>query len=81
MKLASRTAEIMASYPWPGNVRQLRNAVERMAVLARTDTLTPDLLRAVEIPRCTPTFLSSDPNLIFSDGFESGDVSSWSSVP
>ena len=49
--------------------------------LTVTDTLTPDLLRAVEIPRCTPTFLSSDPSLIFSDGFESGDVSSWSSVP
>jgi DNA-binding NtrC family response regulator len=25
-------------------VRQLKNAIERMAVLARTDTLTPDLL-------------------------------------
>jgi DNA-binding NtrC family response regulator len=44
MKLAARTAEIMSSYPWPGNVRQLKNAIERMAVLARTDTLTPDLL-------------------------------------
>jgi DNA-binding NtrC family response regulator len=44
LKLAARTAEIMSGYPWPGNVRQLKNAVERMAVLARTDTLTPDLL-------------------------------------
>ena len=34
----------MEAYAWPGNVRQLRNAVERMAVLARTDKLTPDLL-------------------------------------
>ncbi len=44
LKLAARTAETLARYPWPGNVRQLRNAVERMVVLARTDTLTPDLL-------------------------------------
>ncbi len=44
LKLAARTAEILQRYPWPGNVRQLRNAVERMVVLARTDTLTPDLL-------------------------------------
>ncbi len=44
MKLAARTGEILAKYPWPGNVRQLRNAIERMVVLARTDTLTPDLL-------------------------------------
>ncbi len=44
LKLASRTAEILQRYQWPGNVRQLRNAVERMVVLARADTLTPDLL-------------------------------------
>jgi DNA-binding NtrC family response regulator len=44
MKFAARTIEIMSGYPWPGNVRQLKNAVERMAVLARTETLTPDLL-------------------------------------
>ncbi len=43
-RLAARTAETLARYPWPGNVRQLRNAIERMVVLSRTDTLTPDLL-------------------------------------
>ncbi|MBI5836403.1 MAG: sigma-54-dependent Fis family transcriptional regulator [Candidatus Eisenbacteria bacterium] len=44
LKFAVRTEQILRSYAWPGNVRQLKNAVERMAVLARTDTLTPDLL-------------------------------------
>jgi len=44
VKIAARTGEILQRYSWPGNVRQLKNAVERMAVLARTDTLTPDLL-------------------------------------
>jgi DNA-binding NtrC family response regulator len=44
MQLASRTAEILRGYHWPGNVRQLKNAIERMVVMARTDTLTPDLL-------------------------------------
>jgi DNA-binding NtrC family response regulator len=44
MKLAARTSEILAKYSWPGNVRQLKNAIERMVVLSRTDTLTPDLL-------------------------------------
>ena len=44
LKLATRTLEVLARYPWPGNVRQLKNAVERMAVLAPGDTLTPDLL-------------------------------------
>ena len=44
LRLAPRTAEILGRYDWPGNVRQLRNCMERLAVLARTDTLTPDLL-------------------------------------
>jgi DNA-binding NtrC family response regulator len=44
IKLAARTQEIMQAYAWPGNVRQLKNAVERMVVLARTDMLTADLL-------------------------------------
>jgi DNA-binding NtrC family response regulator len=44
MELAARTTRMMESYSWPGNVRQLRNAVERMAVLARGPRLTPDLL-------------------------------------
>jgi DNA-binding NtrC family response regulator len=39
-----KTIEIMRRYPWPGNVRQLRNAVERMAVMCRESTLTPQLL-------------------------------------
>jgi DNA-binding NtrC family response regulator len=44
MKLAARTAAILQEYAWPGNIRQLKNACERMVVMARTDTLTPDLL-------------------------------------
>ena len=44
MAFAAPTLEILRSYPWPGNVRQLKNAIERMVVLARTGTLTPDLL-------------------------------------
>jgi len=30
--------QALASYTWPGNVRQLRNEVERMAALADSDT-------------------------------------------
>ena len=44
LKLTPRTMEILQGYAWPGNVRQLRNAIERMAVLAPSDALTPDLL-------------------------------------
>ncbi|MGC9454624.1 MAG: sigma-54-dependent transcriptional regulator [Phycisphaerae bacterium] len=34
--------QVMMAYPWPGNVRQLRNTVENMVVLAAGDTLTVD---------------------------------------
>lgn len=43
-RLAGRTIEIMKAYAWPGNVRQLKNAMERMVVLSTDGTLTPDLL-------------------------------------
>ncbi len=44
LRLAPRTLEVMQGYAWPGNVRQLKNAMERMVVLATDEVLTPDLL-------------------------------------
>ena len=43
-RIAPRTMEVLAGYDWPGNIRQLKNAIERMVVLAPGDELTPDLL-------------------------------------
>ena len=43
-RLAPRTIEVMQEYAWPGNVRQLKNAMERMVVLGLDEVLTPDLL-------------------------------------
>jgi transcriptional regulator with PAS, ATPase and Fis domain len=41
--------ERLVQYPWPGNVRQLRNAIERAVVVAASDRLTletfPDEIR------------------------------------
>jgi DNA-binding NtrC family response regulator len=36
--------EALRRYDWPGNVRELENVLERAVILARSDTLTPDLL-------------------------------------
>ncbi|QPJ60823.1 MAG: sigma-54-dependent Fis family transcriptional regulator [Candidatus Nitronauta litoralis] len=33
--------KILCNYPWPGNIRELANFVERMVVLSRSGTLTP----------------------------------------
>ncbi len=44
MEIAAETMERLRSHPWPGNVRQLKNLVERMVVLAPEEAITPDLL-------------------------------------
>lgn len=44
LSFAPQTLAIMKRYPWPGNVRQLRNAVERMVVMCQGDTLGPESL-------------------------------------
>jgi two-component system response regulator HydG len=46
----------MAEYPWPGNIRELENAVERMVVLCRTDQITEnDLPEGIrELPGRVP---------------------------
>jgi two-component system nitrogen regulation response regulator NtrX len=38
-RLADATFEALEDYAWPGNIRELRNAVERMAILTRGDVL------------------------------------------
>ena len=42
--LAENAWHRMKEYPWPGNIRELANILTRAAVLARTDTITADLL-------------------------------------
>ncbi|MDR1526943.1 MAG: sigma-54 dependent transcriptional regulator [Dysgonamonadaceae bacterium] len=38
------TLRMLQSYHWPGNIRELRNVIFRMVLVAPTDTLTKDLL-------------------------------------
>lgn len=44
MRIAPAALEALVGYNWPGNVRELQNYMERAAVLAEGDQLTPDLL-------------------------------------
>ena len=41
-RVSSRTMEILQSYTWPGNVRQLRNVLHSACILARGETIEPD---------------------------------------
>ena len=40
--LAPEAAELLLVYPWPGNIRELRNCIERAIVLTRTDEIMPE---------------------------------------
>lgn len=33
---------VLLAYPWPGNVREMKNVIERMVILAEGDTITED---------------------------------------
>ncbi|MEL0028036.1 MAG: sigma-54 dependent transcriptional regulator [Perlucidibaca sp.] len=39
----------MGSYHWPGNIRELENAIERAVILSESDLITPELL-AIDFP-------------------------------
>jgi two-component system response regulator HydG len=40
--LTQEARRVLMAYPWPGNIRQLRNAVENMVVLAGGERITVD---------------------------------------
>jgi two-component system response regulator HydG len=48
--VAGDVAELLRKYPWPGNVRQLRNVVERAVVLSKGDCITMKDLPAELFP-------------------------------
>ncbi|MCF8719774.1 sigma-54 interaction domain-containing protein [Nitrospina gracilis] len=52
--ISDAAMEILCRYPWPGNIRELANFMERMVVLSTASTLTPrDLPEKVlgDVPR------------------------------
>ncbi len=40
LKITSELLDFLMAYPWPGNVREMQNLVERMVILAEHDRLT-----------------------------------------
>ena len=41
-RIEAETYEILGAYAWPGNARELRNIIERMAILTPGNLLAPD---------------------------------------
>jgi DNA-binding NtrC family response regulator len=48
LRLGPDTLDLFDAFPWPGNVRQLRNEIQRAVAMARGEgVITPDLLSPV----------------------------------
>lgn len=45
VRLNPEAVKVLSAYPWPGNVRQLRNVVENMSITSEQRSIGPDLLR------------------------------------
>jgi len=56
-RLAKKTLELLQSYPWPGNIRELQNVIERSVILCETETFSID---ESWLPQSSP--LTPDPN-------------------
>jgi formate hydrogenlyase transcriptional activator len=62
-RISKKTLDLLQTYPWPGNIRELQNVIERSVILCETETfsidenwlprppLTPALKQQVELPR------------------------------
>ena len=44
IRLTPEAEDVVKSYKWPGNIRQLRNMVEQMSVLSKERSITPEVL-------------------------------------
>ncbi len=48
--IADDARELLEAYPWPGNIRELENAMERAVALERSDIIEPGSLPAAVMP-------------------------------
>lgn len=62
--ISQEAIHILTQYPWPGNIRQLENAIERMMVLNDQKVLTQENIPEEILSPQTSSSLSSTQNLL-----------------
>ncbi len=60
VELPSETIEWLCNYPWPGNIRELKNALEAGAVLCKSGVLSIDDLYLAGLPEVPYSASSKD---------------------
>ncbi len=48
------TEKILVEYSWPGNIRELKNVIERAVLIAAKETLSPELVAPIELIKKVP---------------------------
>lgn len=54
--------DILLNYPWPGNIRELKNVAERTTILCEDNKITPDLLPVNILGKTSERKFSADYN-------------------
>jgi formate hydrogenlyase transcriptional activator len=55
-RVAKRTLDCLRSYPWPGNIRELQNVIERSVIVSDTEEFTVDESWLATTPRIEGRF-------------------------
>lgn len=60
--LTDSARQLLVSYPWPGNIRQLKNITEQISLLSEKRDITADVLREFlpPVPSTLPTMFGMD---------------------
>lgn len=56
-RVARNALEMLMSYPWPGNIRELQNIIERAVILSNSDVLQLPALPIRTLIRAEPVTL------------------------
>jgi transcriptional regulator with GAF, ATPase, and Fis domain len=59
-RIPARTIRQLQQYAWPGNIRELRNIIERGMILATSDVLRVDVPESEPVDRPRPTLEESE---------------------
>jgi PAS domain S-box-containing protein len=63
LRISKQSAELLLGHNWPGNIRELRNVIERAIIMSKNDRLT------LIMPESNPTMKSSSVTVQQSDDF------------
>ena len=58
----ARCADYLQSYRWPGNIRELENAIERAAVVSHDGLITPECLPPIILLGSANRLTATQPN-------------------